>query len=253
MQEVFEEFAQLVANGDSRAQQILQEIYDQKRAGNIRKMSRTDADSIYDVPLLMEQEKLDRVALRKLGVETRNIDLGGADVDTINKAITDFNEKEGKVPKEAPKYGDVGGLIENAPKENDLDFEKELIKVLKLHNVELICLAGFMQILSKNFIKNFKNRILNIHPSLLPKYKGLNTHARVLASKDTVAGCSVHLVTEEMDGGPVLAQTKVKIKANETVESLTSRVLIEEHLLYPRVLLNFSNQIRKSIQEKNCK
>ena len=134
-----------------------------------------------------------------------------------------------------------------------LEFETELIKTLQEYNVKVICLAGFMKILSKKIVDKFKDRILNIHPSLLPKYKGLNTHARVLASKDTVAGCSVHLVTEEMDGGPVLAQTKVKIKANDTVESLTSRVLIEEHLLYPRVLLNFSNQIRKSIQEKNCK
>ena len=164
------------------------------------------------------------------------------------------NKSDAQGLEKAKRLGVPTVVIDkNYVKENKLDFEKELIKILKLHNVELICLAGFMQILSKNFIKNFKNRILNIHPSLLPKYKGLNTHARVLASKDTFAGCSVHLVTEEMDGGPVLAQAKVKIRANETVESLTSRVLIEEHLLYPRVLLNFSNQIRKSIQEKNCK
>ncbi len=102
-----------------------------------------------------------------------------------------------------------------------------------------------MKILSKKFVNNFKDRILNIHPSLLPKYKGLNTHARVLASNDTIAGCSVHLVTPELDGGPVLAQTKVAIKKNETAESLASKVLIEEHVLYPKVLLTFSNQIRK--------
>ena len=136
-------------------------------------------------------------------------------------------------------------ISENYIKDNDLEFEKELIKVLKLYNVELICLAGFMKILSKKFVNNFKDRILNIHPSLLPKYKGLNTHARVLASNDTIAGCSVHLVTPELDGGPVLAQTKVAIKKNETAESLASKVLIEEHVLYPKVLLTFSNQIRK--------
>ena len=164
------------------------------------------------------------------------------------------NKSDAQGLEKAKRLGVPTVVIDkNYVKENDLDFEKELIKVLKLHNVELICLAGFMKILSKNFIKNFKNRILNIHPSLLPKYKGLNTHARVLASKDTFAGCSVHLVTEEMDGGPVLAQAKVKIRANETVESLTSRVLIEEHLLYPRVLLNFSNQIRKSLEVENFK
>ncbi len=136
-------------------------------------------------------------------------------------------------------------ISENYIKDNNLEFEKELIKILKLYNVELICLAGFMKILSKKFVNNFKDRILNIHPSLLPKYKGLNTHARVLASNDTIAGCSVHLVTPELDGGPVLAQTEVAIKKNETAESLASKVLIEEHILYPKVLLNFSNQIRK--------
>ena len=136
-------------------------------------------------------------------------------------------------------------IDENCIKNNDLDFEKELIKILEVYNVELICLAGFMKILSKKFVNSFKDRILNIHPSLLPLYKGLNTHARVLASNDTIAGCSVHLVTPELDGGPVLAQTKVAIKKNETAESLASKVLIEEHVLYPKVLLTFSNQIRK--------
>ena len=136
-------------------------------------------------------------------------------------------------------------INKNYIKDNDLEFEKELIKILKLYNVELICLAGFMKILSKKLVNNFKDRILNIHPSLLPKYKGLNTHARVLASNDTITGCSVHLVTPELDGGPVLAQTEVAIKKNETAKSLASKVLIEEHVLYPKVLLNFSNQIRK--------
>ena len=137
--------------------------------------------------------------------------------------------------------------------ENGLDFEKELIQVLKLYNVEIICLAGFMKILSKSFIDNFKDRILNIHPSLLPKYKGLNTHARAIASNDSFAGCSVHLVTPELDGGPVLAQSKVVIKKNETEKSLASKVLFEEHVLYPKVLLSFSNQIRKTLDAENCK
>ena len=164
------------------------------------------------------------------------------------------NKSDAQGLQKAKRLGVPTVIIDkNYVKENGLDFEEALIKVLKLYNVDLICLAGFMKILSKNFINNFKNRILNIHPSLLPKYKGLNTHARVLASNDTVAGCSVHLVTAELDGGPVLAQTKVKIKTNETVESLSSRILIEEHLLYPRVLLNFSNQIRKSLEVENFK
>ena len=109
-----------------------------------------------------------------------------------------------------------------------------------------------MKILSKKFIDNFKYRILNIHPSLLPKYKGLNTHAKALESNDPIAGCTVHLVTPELDGGPVLAKTEVEIQKNETVESLASKVLIEEHKLYPKVLLKFSNQIIKSMGENNC-
>ena len=134
-----------------------------------------------------------------------------------------------------------------------LEFETELIKTLQEYNVKVICLAGFMKILSKKIVDKFKDRILNIHPSLLPKYRGLNTHARVLASNDTVAGCSVHLVTPELDEGPVLAQTKVKIKKNETVKSLAAKVLAAEHILYPKVLFDFSNQIRKSIKADDRK
>ena len=96
-----------------------------------------------------------------------------------------------------------------------------------------------MRILSKDFIEVFKGRILNIHPSLLPKYKGLNTHARALAAKDKFSGCSVHLVTAELDGGPILAQRKVAIDKTDTAETLSSKVLKEEHLLYPEVLLKF--------------
>jgi len=134
-----------------------------------------------------------------------------------------------------------------------LDFEKKLIHTLKTYNIELICLAGFMKILSKEFINNFKNRILNIHPSLLPKYKGLNTHARALEANDAIAGCSVHLVTPELDGGPVIDQIKVKIEKNETEKSLAAKVLMAEHILYPKVLFNFANKIKKSTEIGNSK
>ena len=136
-------------------------------------------------------------------------------------------------------------------KKNGLDFETKLMEVLNNYKVDIICLAGFMKVLSEEFINNFKDRILNIHPSLLPKYKGLNTHARALQSNDTVAGCTVHLVTPKLDGGPVLAQTEVAIQKNETIKSLASKVLIEEHKLYPKVLFNFSNQIIKSFGAVN--
>lgn len=144
-------------------------------------------------------------------------------------------------------------IDQNLIKSNGLNFEIELINILIENKIDIICLAGFMKILSEKFIKKFSDRILNIHPSLLPKYKGLNTHARALASNDAIAGCSVHLVTTELDGGPVLAQTKVLIEKNETVDSLKAKVLIQEHVLYPKVLLNFSNHLRKSLEAENCK
>ena len=144
-------------------------------------------------------------------------------------------------------------IDQNLIKSNGLNFEIELINILIENKINIICLAGFMKILSEKFIKKFSDRILNIHPSLLPKYKGLNTHARALASNDAIAGCSVHLVTAELDGGPVLAQTKVLIEKNETVDSLRAKVLIQEHVLYPKVLLNFSNHLRKSLAAENCK
>jgi phosphoribosylglycinamide formyltransferase-1 len=144
-------------------------------------------------------------------------------------------------------------IDQNLIKSNGLNFEIELINILIENKINIICLAGFMKILSEKFIKKFSDRILNIHPSLLPKYKGLNTHARALASNDAIAGCSVHLVTAELDGGPVLAQTKVFIEKNETVDSLKAKVLIQEHVLYPKVLLNFSNHLRKSLEAKICK
>ena len=144
-------------------------------------------------------------------------------------------------------------IDQNLIKSNGLNFEIELINILIENKINIICLAGFMKILSEKFIKKFSDRILNIHPSLLPKYKGLNTHARALASNDAIAGCSVHLVTAELDGGPVLAQTKVLIEKNETADSLKAKVLIQEHVLYPKVLLNFSNHLRKSLEAENCK
>jgi phosphoribosylglycinamide formyltransferase-1 len=125
-------------------------------------------------------------------------------------------------------------INENFEKSNGLGFEAELTEILNRHEVKIICLAGFMRILSKDFIDVFKGRILNIHPSLLPKYKGLNTHARAIVAKDKFSGCSVHLVTAELDGGPILAQSKVTIERTDTAETLSSKVLKEEHLLYPK-------------------
>ena len=114
--------------------------------------------------------------------------------------------------------------------------EKKVINELKKRDIHLICLAGFMKILSKNFIDNFVGKILNIHPSLLPKYKGLNTHQRAIKNKEKYSGCSVHIVNSKLDSGKIILQKKVKIFKNDTVKKLNKRILKQEHLLYPKAL-----------------
>ena len=119
---------------------------------------------------------------------------------------------------------------------NKKEAENKVLKELKKEKVELICLAGFMKILSKNFIQKFKGKIINIHPSLLPKYKGLNTHLRAIKNKDKYSGCTVHLVNSKLDSGKIILQKKIKIKKKETPKSLSKRVLKEEHILYPKAI-----------------
>ncbi|HEX6784587.1 MAG TPA: phosphoribosylglycinamide formyltransferase [Sphingomicrobium sp.] len=120
-----------------------------------------------------------------------------------------------------------------------LDYDRTLSRALDEHDVGTIALAGFMRILSPWFVRKWQGRIVNIHPSLLPKYRGLDTHARALEARDPISGCSVHIVTEELDAGEVLGQAEVAVEAGDTPESLEQRVLAEEHKLYPRVLSEF--------------
>ena len=119
--------------------------------------------------------------------------------------------------------------------------ENNLILILKKNKIEMILLAGFMKILSKNFIKKFKGKILNIHPSLLPKYKGLNTHRRVLNNSEKYSGCTVHFVNSKLDSGKIILQKKVKISKDETAGSLARKILIQEHKLYPKAILKIFN------------
>tara|TARA_Y100000768_G_C23818592_1_gene605382 strand:+ start:309 stop:890 length:582 start_codon:yes stop_codon:yes gene_type:complete len=119
--------------------------------------------------------------------------------------------------------------------------EINLLSILKKNNIKMIFLAGFMKILSKNFIKKFKGKILNIHPSLLPKYKGLNTHSRALNSKETYSGCTVHFVNSRLDSGKIIIQKKIKISKNETEASLAKKILAQEHKLYPKAILKVFN------------
>jgi phosphoribosylglycinamide formyltransferase-1 len=118
-------------------------------------------------------------------------------------------------------------------------FDRKLSLALEDHAVGTIALAGFMRILSPWFVEQWRGRILNIHPSLLPKYRGLDTHARAIAAGDEASGCSVHIVTEDLDAGDVLGRSEVPIEADETPESLEERVLAAEHELYPKVLSEF--------------
>ena len=120
-------------------------------------------------------------------------------------------------------------------------FEKKILSELKRNNIKLICLAGFMKIISKNFIKDFKGKILNIHPSLLPKYKGLNTHQRAIENNEKISGCTVHYVTSQLDSGKIILQKKVKIKKNENQKSLAKKILAHEHKLYPMAILKIFN------------
>ena len=115
--------------------------------------------------------------------------------------------------------------------------EKKILFDLKKNKIDLVCLAGFMKILSKNFIKNFNGKILNIHPSLLPKFKGLNTHERVIKNKEKYSGCTVHIVSSKLDSGKIILQNKVKISKNETSKTLAKKILIQEHKLYPKAIL----------------
>jgi len=119
--------------------------------------------------------------------------------------------------------------------------EKEILMLLKKNKIDLICLAGFMKILSKNFIKNFKGIILNIHPSLLPKFKGLNTHLRAIKNNEKYSGCTVHYVNSKLDSGKIILQKKIKIKKNDTPQNLAKRILVEEHKLYPKAILKIFN------------
>ena len=114
--------------------------------------------------------------------------------------------------------------------------ESLILKQLKINKISLICLAGFMKILSPNFIKKFKGIILNIHPSLLPKYKGLNTHERVLQNKEKYSGCTVHYVNSRLDSGKIILQAKVKISKKDTSSSLKKKILKQEHLLYRKAI-----------------
>lgn len=131
------------------------------------------------------------------------------------------------------------GIATFAAPKGKVEREAAIDAALRSAGVGAIALAGYMRLLSDDFVAQWRGRIVNIHPSLLPLYKGLDTHARAIAAGDAEAGCSIHIVTEELDGGEVLGQARVPILPGDTPESLAERVLKEEHRLYPKVLAEF--------------
>ena len=131
------------------------------------------------------------------------------------------------------------------------DFDKQLIAIIDELDIGLIILAGYMRILSSDFINHFAGKILNIHPSLLPKFPGLNTHRKAIDAKEKYHGATVHFVTEELDGGPIISQEIVKIDSIDTEYSLAQKVLEKEHILYPRVI-HWYTQNRLKLINNNC-
>jgi phosphoribosylglycinamide formyltransferase 1 len=140
-------------------------------------------------------------------------------------------------------YAKNNKIINYAIEKKKLQFEKKALSYLKKNKINLLCLAGFMRILSKDFIQKCKFKIINIHPSLLPKYKGLNTHERAIKAGDKYAGSTVHYVTAKLDSGKKILQTRIKILKRDTPNSLAKRVLKAEHLIYPKAVNIVCNKI----------
>ncbi len=148
----------------------------------------------------------------------------------------------------AAARGVATDVVDHRPYKDDRPaFEALLTRTLEQYAPDIICFAGFMRIFTDTFISRWQGRMINIHPSLLPKYRGLNTHARALEAGDTEAGCSVHEVTLELDGGPLLGQATVPVEPGDTPDRLAARVLTQEHILYPAVLRRFAAGKREMI------
>ena len=156
----------------------------------------------------------------------------------INLVISDNSKAKGLIF--CKKYK-IKNKIYNF--KNSLKAENMIIKDLKKNKIKLICLAGFMKILSKKFIQSFSGKILNIHPSLLPKYKGLNTHERAIKNKEKFSGCTVHYVNSKLDAGKIILQKKVRIKKNDNSKSLAKNILKQEHILYPKAILKILSSL----------
>lgn len=149
----------------------------------------------------------------------------------------------------AAAAGVATAVVDHRPFKGDREaFEAELVKPIFEAGADIVCLAGFMRVLTAGFVSQFEGRMLNIHPSLLPKYKGLHTHARALEAGDAEHGCTVHEVTPRLDDGPVLGQARVPVLPGDTPDTLAARVLVQEHKLYPAVLRRFAAGDKTPVQ-----
>ena len=183
---------------------------------------------------------------------------GGSNMVALVKSMTDdhparpvlvlSNDPEAGGLAKAEALGVPTSVVDHRPFGKDrAAFEAELDRVLREAGVEIVCLAGFMRILTPEFTGKWAGRMLNIHPSLLPLYKGLHTHARALEAGDKEHGCTVHEVTAELDGGPILGQARIAIEAGDMPESLAARLLPLEHQLYPAVLRRYAADDRTPV------
>jgi phosphoribosylglycinamide formyltransferase-1 len=169
----------------------------------------------------------------------------------VKPSLIVTNQPNAGVIQQAERFGVACEVIDHKSFAGDrAAFETEIQNRLIPYQIDIICLAGFMRVLTSGFTDHWSGRMLNIHPSLLPKYKGLNTHARAIEAGDKHAGCTVHEVTAELDDGPILGQISVPILSDDTPAELAARVLTEEHQLYPAVLKRFAVGDKTPIMRK---
>jgi phosphoribosylglycinamide formyltransferase-1 len=169
----------------------------------------------------------------------------------VKPSLIVTNQPNAGVIQQAERFGVACEVIDHKPFAGDrAAFETEIQNRLIPYQIDIICLAGFMRVLTAGFTDHWSGRMLNIHPSLLPKYKGLNTHARAIEAGDKHAGCTVHEVTAELDDGPILGQISVPILSDDTPAELAARVLTQEHQLYPAVLKRFAVGDKTPIMRK---
>ena len=178
-------------------------------------------------------------------------------LDAINEKNLDAqviaiisNRTKAKGLNRAREQNIPGYVVPNRKNQSREEYDQRLSEVISRLDPDLIVLAGFMRILTEEFVNQFTGKLVNIHPSLLPKYKGLDTHQRAKNAGDTQHGCSVHFVTPELDGGPIIAQAFVSIEKNDDIESLSAKVQEQEHKLYPLVIEWFANKQLELLEDK---